>query len=93
LILFLSKILIIVFRQANEQTSDFIDTHTSNDQNEFASFLNNNNNKTTEQILLSSPSIPMTTILPPRTETRAEIWISRLPKTSSVTEADYESQV
>jgi hypothetical protein len=89
LILFLSKILIIVFRQANEQTSDFIDTHTSN---ELASFLNNNN-KTTEQIPLSPPSIPMTTILPPRTETRAEIWISRLPKTSSVTEADYESQV
>lgn len=93
--------MIIVFRQANkpnitskinEQTSDFIDTRASNEQGVLASFFNNNNN-TNEQIPLSSSSIPMTTILPPRTEPRTEIWISRLPNTPPVTEADYESQV
>jgi hypothetical protein len=89
----------VIFRQANEQnltsvineqTSDFIDTRASNEQGVLASFFNNNTN---EQIPLSSSSIPMTTILPPRTETRTEIWISRLPNTPPVTEADYESQV
>jgi len=75
--------------QAHEQTSDFIDTRASTDQGVLTSVFNNNTN---EQIS-SSSSIPMTTILPPRTETRTEIWISRLPNTPPVTEADYESQV
>jgi len=89
-----------VFRQANEQdltsvindqTSDFIDIRASNDQDVLASFFNNTTN---EQIpLSSSSSIPMTTILSSRTEPRTEIWISRLPNTPSITEADYESQV
>ncbi|CAF0895311.1 unnamed protein product [Rotaria sp. Silwood1] len=73
----------------NEKPSDFIDTRASNDPNVLASFLNNNIN---EQIPLSS-TIPMTTILPTQTESHTEVWISRLPKTPSVTEADYESQV
>ncbi len=90
--------LIIVFRQANEQdltsvineqTSAFIDTRASIDQGVLASLFNNTN----EQIRSSASSIPMTPILPPRTETRAEVWISRLPNTPSATEADYESQV
>ncbi len=98
--LFYCSIISIVFRQANrqdltsvinEQTSDFIDTRASNEQGVLASFFNNNTN---EQIPLSSSSIPMTTILPPRTETRTEIWVSRLPNTPPpVTEADYESHV
>ncbi|CAF5148445.1 unnamed protein product, partial [Rotaria magnacalcarata] len=45
-------------------------------------------NTSNEQIP-SSPSIPMTTILP----TQKEVWISRSPNTPTVTEADYESQV
>ncbi|CAF1474341.1 unnamed protein product, partial [Rotaria sordida] len=73
----------------NEKTSDFIDTRASNDQSVLASFFNNNIN---EQIP-SSSSIPMTTILPMQTESHTEVWISRLPNTPSVTEADYESQV
>ncbi len=83
--------MIIVFRQANEQdlTSDFIDARASMDQGVLASLFNNTN----EQIPPSVSSIPMTTILPPRTEPRTEIWISRLPNTPPTTEADYESQV
>ncbi|CAF0992403.1 unnamed protein product [Rotaria sordida] len=73
----------------NEKTSDFIDTRASNDQSVLASFFNNNIN---EQIP-SSSSIPMTTILPMQTESHTEVWISRLPNTPPVTEADYESQV
>jgi len=83
-------IIIIVFRQANEQTSDFIDKRASNDQDVLASLFDDNIN---EQIPLSSSSIPMTTILPIQTESRTDVWISRLPNTPSLTEADYESQV
>jgi len=77
--------------QTNEQTSDFIDTRASIDQNVTATLLNN----PTEELPLATAavSIPLTTILPPKKETRTEIWISRIPKTPSVTEADYESQV
>lgn len=91
-------IISIVFRQAkkqetpsiiNDQTSDFIDTRASNDQSVLASLFNNNTN---EQALPTT-SIPMTTILPAQTESNAEVWISRLPNTPSITEADYESQV
>jgi hypothetical protein len=35
----------------------------------------------------------MTTILPIQTESRTDVWISRLPNTPPLTEADYESQV
>jgi hypothetical protein len=89
--------MIIVFRQTieqdqtsviNEQTSDFIDARASNEQGVLASLFN-----TTEPISTYSCSIPMTTILPVQTESRTEVWISRLPNTPSVTEADYESQV
>jgi hypothetical protein len=82
--------IIIVFRQANEQTSDFIDTRASNDQSVLASSYNRT--ELNNPIPLSS-SIPMATILPIQTESRTNVWISRLPNTPPVTEADYESQV
>ncbi len=62
---------------------------TQDIKNYFRIFDNNIN----EQIPLSSSSIPMTTILPIQTESRTDVWISRLPNTPSLTEADYESQV
>lgn len=83
-----------MFRQANQQDpssvtnekpSDLITKRASNDQTVLTSMFANNSN---EQIP-SSPSIPMTTILP----TQTEVWISRSPNTSPVTETDYESQV
>ncbi|CAF3522158.1 unnamed protein product [Rotaria socialis] len=69
----------------NETTSDFIETRASNDQSVHASIFVNTSNKQ----IPSSPSIPMTTILP----TQTEVWISRSPNTPTVAEADYESQV
>ncbi|CAF4573752.1 unnamed protein product, partial [Rotaria magnacalcarata] len=57
----------------NETTSDFIATRASNNQSVLASIFVNTSN---EQIP-SSPSIPMTTILP----TQKEVWISRSPNT------------
>lgn len=75
----------------NEQTSDFIDSRASIDQGVLASLFNNNN--PSEQIPSFVSSIPLTTIPSTRIEPRTEIWISRSPNTSPVTEADYESQV
>ena len=76
----------------NEQTSDFIDTRSSNDQGVLASLFNTNISN--EQIPSYVSSIPLTTIPCIRTtEPRTEIWISRSPNTPPVTEADYESQV
>jgi hypothetical protein len=93
-----------LFRQANEQifasiineqTSDFLDARASNDQSVDTALLINchNANQTMDQTASSSHGIPMTTILPIQTKSRTEVWISRLPNASSVTETDYESQV
>lgn len=82
------------FRQTNEQTSDFLDTRASIDQGVLASLLNNPTEELpATKITTTTVSIPLTTILPPKKETRTEIWISRILKTPSITEADYESQV
>ena len=96
----------LLFRRANEQgitavitehSSDFLDTRASNDQSVLASLFSNNHNpkQITDQASSSSSSqaIPLTTILPTQTKSRTEVWISRLPSTSPVTETDYESQV
>lgn len=81
----------------NEQTSDFLDTRASNDQSVLASLFNNihhpNQIKDQTSSSTTSYSIPMTTILPIQTNSRTDVWISRLPNTPPVTETDYESQV
>lgn len=77
----------------NEQTSDFLDTRASNDQSVLASLFNNIHHPNQIKDQTSSHSIPMTTILPIQTNSRTDVWISRLPNTPPVTETDYESQV
>ena len=77
------------------------DTRASIDQGVLASLFENNQTYRSHNSSLPYTSFPLTPLpsssLPSTTVAastlRTEVWISRLPNTPPVTEADYESQV